>query len=83
MPEKSEPEIIEVKQERPGLGAEPVSKEHSLVVAQELLPESLLIVPAFERPLFPKMMGPLVIGNDAVKRQIAESSTRWGWPSRW
>ncbi len=42
----------------------------SLVVAHEVLPDTLLIVPLYERPLFPKMMGPLLITDEELKKAL-------------
>ena len=71
MPKENEPQIIDVEPE--GEGAAPLSQERSLVLARDLLPETLLIVPAFDRPLFPKMMGPVLIARDELKREVAEA----------
>ncbi len=40
----------------------------SLVVAKDLLPDDLMIIPLHDRPMFPKMMGPIFI-DDPVMRQ--------------
>ncbi len=50
-----------------------LSQERSLVLARDLLPETLLIVPAYERPLFPKMMGPVLIAGEGLKRAVVEA----------
>ncbi len=42
----------------------------SLVVAKDLLPENLMVIPLHDRPMFPKMMGPIFI-DDPVMRQAA------------
>jgi ATP-dependent Lon protease len=73
MSEEQEPQIIDVDPEREGEGAAPLSEDHSVVVAEEVLPEILLIVPMSERPLFPKMMGPVLIGEDELKREVTEA----------
>jgi ATP-dependent Lon protease len=49
---------------------EPAGEPQSLVVAHEVLPDTLLIVPLFERPLFPKMMGPLLISDEELKKAL-------------
>jgi len=41
-----------------------------LVVAHEVLPDTLLIVPLYERPLFPKMMGPLLVTDEELKKAL-------------
>jgi len=48
-------------------------KETSLVVARDLLPETLLIIPLYDRPMFPKMMGPIVVEDPQIQRIILES----------
>jgi ATP-dependent Lon protease len=73
MSEEREPQIIDVDPAREGEGAAPPSNEHSVVVAQEILPETLLMVALSERPLFPKMMGPILIGEDELKREVVEA----------
>jgi len=40
----------------------------SLVVAKDLLPNDLMIIPLHDRPMFPKMMGPIIV-DDAVMQQ--------------
>jgi len=40
----------------------------SLVVAKDLLPDDLMIIPLNDRPMFPKMMGPIFI-DDPIMRQ--------------
>jgi ATP-dependent Lon protease len=73
MPEDQEPQIIDVEPKREGDDAAPLSEQRSVVLARDVLPETLLIVPVFERPLFPRMMGPLVIAADELKREVAEA----------
>jgi len=70
MPKEQEPEIIDVEPEREPDQAAPLSRDRSLVRAGDLLPETLLIVPAFNRPLFPRTMGPIVIAGDELKREV-------------
>ncbi len=36
----------------------------------EILPEKLMVIPLFERPMFPKMMGPLIIENPRLQKLI-------------
>jgi len=71
--EAREPQIIDVEPKREGDDRASVSEERSVVLAQDLLPDTLLIVPAFERPLFPRMMGPVLIAGDELKREVAEA----------
>ena len=73
MPKEQEPEIIDVEPERDKDAAAPLSQDRSIVLAGTLLPETLLIVPAFNRPLFPRTMGPIVIAGDELKREVIET----------
>jgi ATP-dependent Lon protease len=47
--------------------------EGSLVVARDLLPDAILIYPLYDRPMFPKMMGPLTIDNPKMQQLILEA----------
>jgi ATP-dependent Lon protease len=73
MPEEQESEIIDVEPEREQDEAAPRAENSSIVLAGTVLPETLLIVPAFNRPLFPKTMGPIVIAGDELKREVVET----------
>jgi ATP-dependent Lon protease len=42
----------------------------SLVVAEDRLPEQLLLIPLHDRPMFPKMMGPIIIDDAALQQAI-------------
>ncbi len=42
----------------------------SLVVSQDLLPENLLIIPLHDRPMFPKMMGPILVDDPRIQEAI-------------
>ncbi|WP_163336316.1 endopeptidase La [Desulfopila sp. IMCC35008] len=42
----------------------------SLVVSQDLLPENLLIIPLHDRPMFPKMMGPIFVDDPRIQEAI-------------
>lgn len=46
------------------------AKSHSLIVAKDLLPETLPIIPLFHRPLFPKMMSPVTIEDEETAKAI-------------
>lgn len=48
-------------------------EEKSLVVSKDLLPESLLIIPLHDRPMFPKMMGPIVVEDPRIQEAIIEA----------
>jgi ATP-dependent Lon protease len=44
--------------------------EKSLVVAKDLLPDSLMIIPLHDRPMFPKMMGPIIVDDAVLQRAV-------------
>jgi ATP-dependent Lon protease len=73
MQSEKEPPIIDVEPGPEEDEAASLSQDRSVVLARDILPETLLIVPVFERPLFPKMMGPLLIAGDELKREVAEA----------
>ncbi len=50
--------------------------ETSLVLAKDLLPEALLIVPLFDRPMFPKMMGPIMVEDQGIQKMILEAQEK-------
>jgi ATP-dependent Lon protease len=72
MADEQEPQIIDVDPTGGDdeTGSPPGSR--SLVIATELLPESLLIVPLFDRPLFPKMMSPIIVANEELKKEVVK-----------
>lgn len=53
--------------------AEEQEMETSLVTAKDLLPETLLVIPLFDRPMFPKMMGPIVVEDQDIQQTILEA----------
>ncbi len=42
----------------------------SLVVAKDLLPDRLMIIPLHDRPMFPKMMGPIIIDDTGLQQAV-------------
>jgi ATP-dependent Lon protease len=42
----------------------------SLVVAKDLLPDHLMIIPLHDRPMFPKMMGPIIIDDAGLQQAV-------------
>jgi len=50
----------------------PPGQEQSIIVARELVPDTLLLVPLQERPLFPKMMGPVMVGVEEVANEVVK-----------
>ena len=60
-------------------GVEPPAKEKdesskAPALLQEILPEKLMVIPLFERPMFPKMMGPIIIEDSRLQKLIIEHS---------
>ncbi len=51
---------------------EPTPEDKSIILASELLPEQLILVPLYDRPLFPKMMLPVVISNTDLEPLLLE-----------
>lgn len=45
-------------------------EEKTIVVADAVLPPSLPVIPLFDRPLFPKMMAPIVLGNNKESKEL-------------
>ncbi len=50
----------------------PGANDKSIVITSELLPETLLLVPLYSRPLFPKMMEPVLVDNPELQKLIIE-----------
>ncbi|MCP3888631.1 MAG: endopeptidase La [Desulfobulbaceae bacterium] len=42
----------------------------SLVVAKNLLPEQMMVVPLYDRPMFPKMMGPIIVDDSILQQAV-------------
>jgi len=63
-------EAVELESETSENEAQP------LLPAQDVLPESLLIVPLHDRPMFPKMMGPLMVEDPRIKHMILEAQQK-------
>ena len=57
-------------------GEEKNDKQTSLVVARDILPETLLIIPLFDRPMFPKMMGPIIVEDPRIQKSILEAQQK-------
>jgi len=45
----------------------------ALVVSRDFLPDDILILPLYVRPMFPKMMGPIAIDNPQIQKIIFEA----------
>ena len=72
MNDNSDPEvkvntdILESKEESETSEAE----DKSIIIASDLFPEQLLIVPLYDRPLFPKMMLPVIISDEELDQHM-------------
>ncbi len=44
--------------------------EKSLVLAKDLLPDQLMVIPLHDRPMFPKMMGPIIVDDTVLQQAI-------------
>ena len=47
-----------------------------LLPAQDVLPESLLIIPLYDRPMFPKMMGPIMVEDPRIQQMILQAQEK-------
>lgn len=55
--------------ESPG-DKEKESAQKSLMVAKDLLPEKMMVIPLHDRPMFPKMMGPIIVDDTGLQQAI-------------
>jgi len=62
----SQEEVIEVQENI----IEALPEDKSLVVSEDVFPDSLLIVPLYDRPLFPKMMLPVIISEEKLEKVL-------------
>ena len=46
------------------------AEDKSIIIASDLFPEQLLIVPLYDRPLFPKMMLPVIISDEELEKHM-------------
>ena len=61
-------EIIEIE----GKNIKTLPEEKSLVISEDVFPDSLLIVPLYDRPLFPKMLLPVIISDEKLEKVLEE-----------
>jgi len=47
-----------------------------LLPAQDVLPESLMIIPLYDRPMFPKMMGPIMVEDPRIQQMILQAQEK-------
>ena len=66
--EDNQEDIIEVTEK---IG-EAIPEDKSLVVSEDVFPESLIIVPLYDRPLFPKMLLPVIISDEKLEKVLLE-----------
>ena len=66
--EENREDIIEVTEK---IG-EAIPEDKSLVVSEDVFPESLIIVPLYDRPLFPKMLLPVIISDEKLEKVLLE-----------
>ena len=50
--------------------------EQPLLPAQDVLPESLMIIPLHDRPMFPKMMGPIMVEDPHIRQMIMQAQKK-------
>ena len=63
-----EDEIVDIKENV----LEALPEEKSLVISEDVFPETLLIVPLYDRPLFPKMLLPVIISDEKLEKVLEE-----------
>ncbi len=56
--------------ESPGDEKKGKESEKALVVNKDLLPDRLMVVPLHDRPMFPKMMGPIIIDDMVLQQAV-------------
>ncbi len=59
---------------------QPEENDTKLILARDLMPESLLVIPLQERPVFPKMTVPIIIDNPEMAKALikrVENGTRY------
>lgn len=52
------------------------SESRSLVVAKDIFPDRLMLFPLHDRPMFPKMMGPVIVDDKHYQKVIIKSSEK-------
>jgi len=51
-------------------------ESQSLLPAHDVLPESLMIIPLYDRPMFPKMMGPIMVEDPRIQKMILDAQDK-------
>jgi len=72
MQKKNSDKVIDVEVEKTNI-QKPNPDDKTVVVADTLLPDILPIIPLTDRPLFPKMMQPILITDEKLIKFIHES----------
>ena len=68
--EENREDVIEVSET---IG-EALPEDKSLVVSEDVFPESLIIVPLYDRPLFPKMLLPVIISEEKLEKVLEKNT---------
>ena len=50
--------------------------EKALVVNKDLLPDRLMVIPLHDRPMFPKMMGPIIIDDLVLQQAVMKHANQ-------
>ncbi|MBU4199648.1 MAG: endopeptidase La [Verrucomicrobia bacterium] len=66
-----DPQNKDPTRDAPALSGAPLEKKQ-IILARDMLPETLPIIPVENRPLFPKMILPLILDDERAKRVIAD-----------
>ncbi len=67
---KKQPSQTDIGQEPNVEHLHPGDDSSDIILARDLLPESLLVIPLQDRPIFPKMTVPLVIDNPGIAETL-------------
>lgn len=62
--------------ESPGDEKKNEKESTSLMVAKDLLPDEIMIIPLHDRPMFPKMMGPVIIDDSNLQMVVLNHSNQ-------
>ena len=49
-----------------------IQASHGIGIFEDVFPESLIIVPLYDRPLFPKMLLPVIISDEILEKVLLE-----------
>ena len=84
MAEEDKPETVddvEVVESDPDVtDSEPTAADQKLVLARDVYPSQLPIIPISDRPLFPKMTVPMIMDDEPLVKmliELAETETRF------